>query len=248
VRRRLGSTQLTSHRPRVACPTAPPGIAAPQPSSTLLSRLPPEIRNEIWDLSFSGTNREVDLLHDACPPSSALLLTCRQVYAEAKGYWPSRREKYWRSTRFFIEFDPSALLNAEISFPADEDLDGIRHIKLRILARCLLDARRLYESRFSTSTYLVTLASPETCDTEAPLSFERLPDRSWYCAGVHGLTADADATTTQTRVPVAISYDDVYDHTVLEYGAGGPAAQYRSFAPVEKAEPRTLLGMKGSDV
>ncbi|TKA39058.1 hypothetical protein B0A54_09655 [Friedmanniomyces endolithicus] len=127
----LEGTVRRRPRPRVACPTAPPGIAAPQPSSTLLSRLPPEIRNEIWDLSFSGTNREVDLLHDACPPSSNLLLTCRQMHAEAKGFWPGRREKYWRSTRFFIEFDPSAMLNAEISFPADEDLDEIRHIILQ---------------------------------------------------------------------------------------------------------------------
>ncbi|KAK0344104.1 hypothetical protein LTR91_019684 [Friedmanniomyces endolithicus] len=222
-------------------------MAALQPSSTLLSRLPPEIRNEIWDFSSSGTNREIDLFHDACPPSLALLLTCRQIHAEAKGYWPGRREKYWRSTRFFIEFDETARLNTTISFPADEDLDEIRHIKFRITARSLLNARRLYGSRVSTSMYLVTLASPEICDTEAPLIFERLADRKWYCASVHGLEADADATT-QTPVPVAISYDDFYDQTVLEYGTGGPPARYRSLAIIEKLELRALLGMEVPDV
>ncbi|KAK1062495.1 hypothetical protein LTR74_010200 [Friedmanniomyces endolithicus] len=220
-------------RPQVACSTAPPGIPAPQPSSTLLSRLPPEIRNEIWDLSFSGTNREIDLLHDACPPSSALLLTCRQVYAEAKGYWPGRREKYWRSTRFFIEFDPSAMLNAEISFPADEDLDEIRHMKLRILARQLLETRHQSGSRIY--------------DTEASLIFERLENRKWYRASVHGLEPDGDEMT-QTQLPVSIVYDVFDDQVVVKYETGGPPARYRSFAIIEQLELRALLGMEVPDV
>ncbi|KAK0252861.1 hypothetical protein LTS09_012018 [Friedmanniomyces endolithicus] len=221
----LEGTVRRRPRPRVACPTAPPGIAAPQPSSTLLSRLPPEIRNEIWDLSFSGTNREVDLLHDACPPSSNLLLTCRQMHAEAKGFWPGRREKYWRSTRFFIEFDPSAMLNAEISFPADEDLDEIRHIILRILARQLLETRHPSGSRVFRTIHPMTLASPS----------------------VHGLEPDGDETT-QTQLPVSIVYDVFDDQVVVKYETGGPPARYRSFAIIEQLELRALLGMEVPDV
>ncbi|KAK0273468.1 hypothetical protein LTR35_012218 [Friedmanniomyces endolithicus] len=234
-------------RPQVACSTAPPGIPAPQPSSTLLSRLPPEIRNEIWDLSFSGTNREIDWLHDACPPSSALLLTCRQVYAEAKGYWPGRREKYWRSTRAFIEFDPSAMLDTTISFPADEDLDEIRHMKLRILARQLLETRHQSGSRVFRTIHPMTLASPEIYDTEASLIFERLENRKWYRASVHGLEPDGDEMT-QTQLPVSIVYDVFDDQVVVKYETGGPPARYRSFAIIEQLELRALLDMEVPDV
>ncbi|KAK1072953.1 hypothetical protein LTR12_001553 [Friedmanniomyces endolithicus] len=243
----LGGTVRRRPRPRVACSTAPPGIAAPQPSSTLLSRLPPETRNEIWDLSFSGTNREIDLLHDACPPSSALLLTCCQIYTEAKGFWPGRREKYWRSTSFFLEFDPAAMLNTTISFPADEDLDEVRYIKMRILAGQLIDARRPNGARVFRTIHPMTLASPEICDTEAPLIFERLENRKWYCASVHGLEPDGNEKT-QTQIPVSIVYDVFHDQVVVKYETGGPPARYRSFAIIEKSELRALLGMEVPDV
>ncbi|KAK0274289.1 hypothetical protein LTR35_011798 [Friedmanniomyces endolithicus] len=236
---------LTSDRPRVAGSTSPPGIPAPQPSSTLLSRLPPEIRNEIWDLSFSGTNREIDLLHDACPPSSILLLTCRQIHAEAKGFWPGRREKYWRSTSFFINFDPSATPNTAVSFPTDEDLDETRYLKLRILATDLLDSRRPSGERVFRTIRPMTLAPPETCDTEMPLIFERLENRKWYCASVHGLEADGDATTRE-QFPISFIYDVCEEQTIHEirYETGLTPAQYRPFVPIEESELRALRGME----
>ncbi|KAK0252323.1 hypothetical protein B0A54_14123 [Friedmanniomyces endolithicus] len=239
---------LTSDRPRVAGSTSPPGIPAPQPSSTLLSRLPPEIRNEIWDLSFSGTNREIDLLHDACPPSSNLLVTCRQIHAEAKGFWPGRWEKYWRSTSFFINFDPSATPNTAISFPTDEDLDEIRHLKLRVLLRHLLRTRRSNGMRVFATIHPMTLASPEMGETETPLIFERLEDRKWYCAGpagVHGLESDGDATTW-AQYPISFVYYDyeVQNIHVIRHETGPPPARYRSFVPIEQSELRALLGME----
>lgn len=51
----------------------------------MLTTIPPELRNRIYDLvlSSSVTDEEVDLL-SARPPSNALLFVCRQIHDEVK--------------------------------------------------------------------------------------------------------------------------------------------------------------------
>lgn len=55
------------------------------PEREIFTTIPPEIRNRIYELVMPAPDpeTEVDLL-TAEPLSKALLLTCRQVYSEAK--------------------------------------------------------------------------------------------------------------------------------------------------------------------
>ncbi|KAK3617677.1 hypothetical protein LTR56_025144 [Elasticomyces elasticus] len=102
---------------------------ATPPSPSRLLALPPEIRNPIWELSFSGTNHTVDLL--TChPPSLDLLLASRQVYEEAKGFWPGRRREFFSSTSFSVTRGKKVNVKA-ISF-TDNDVKHIKAIRLYV--------------------------------------------------------------------------------------------------------------------
>ncbi|KAK5678590.1 hypothetical protein LTS10_009034 [Elasticomyces elasticus] len=106
-------------------------MTTPTSASRLLA-LPAEIRNDIWELSFSGTDREVDLL--TChAPSLELLLASHQVCEEAKGFWPDKRREYFSTTNFTIT-SPSTVPQASASL-SDDDIATIRHIKLLISVR-----------------------------------------------------------------------------------------------------------------
>lgn len=55
---------------------------------TFLDKLPAEIRNNIYSLVLSPDKR-TDLveLKEATPPSKNLMLTCKQIHAEAAGMY-----------------------------------------------------------------------------------------------------------------------------------------------------------------
>ncbi|KAK5737838.1 hypothetical protein LTR17_006486 [Elasticomyces elasticus] len=121
-------------------------MTTPTPASRLLA-LPPEIRNAIWELSFSGTDREVDLL--TChAPSLDLLLACHQIYEEAKGFWPSKRGEYFSTTNFTIT-SPASVPQAAASL-SDRDIAAIRHIKLVV---CMRDTQTLGSPRSTVVLY-----------------------------------------------------------------------------------------------
>lgn len=65
-------------------------------SSSRLLDLPAELRNNIYELTFERKFREqpVGLLW-AEPPSSALLMCCRQTYHEAKDFFIEASQHYW---------------------------------------------------------------------------------------------------------------------------------------------------------
>ena len=67
--------------------------------SPLLS-LPPELRNRIYDLVFHKERGNNDRLAHAGSPSKALLLTCRQVFREARHMYAVSRRRYWAWTSF----------------------------------------------------------------------------------------------------------------------------------------------------
>ncbi|KAK4950912.1 hypothetical protein LTR10_010905 [Elasticomyces elasticus] len=111
------------------CPAELSSKMATPPSPSRLLALPPEIRNSIWELSFSGTNHTVDLL--TChPPSLDLLLASRQVYEEAKGFWPGRRREFFSSTSFSVTRGKKVNVKA-ISF-TDNDVKHIKDISLYV--------------------------------------------------------------------------------------------------------------------
>lgn len=108
---------------------------APAPSTTaasttaapfLLDRTPPEIRNRIYELVIEPEVLDtVDILQ-AKPPSKALLLTCRQVYNEARLIHQDAHRKFWSCTRFTLTLDypPGSQRNQTIgALIAGDDID-----------------------------------------------------------------------------------------------------------------------------
>ncbi|SMQ46657.1 unnamed protein product [Zymoseptoria tritici ST99CH_3D7] len=100
-----GSPRLrTSERvPSTPSPGPPPTASAIQPCPLL--GLSAELRNNVWELAYtfrkeSGT--ETDLLGDQCP-TTALLLTCRQIKSEAIGFFEAAESRYWEQDLFVLE-------------------------------------------------------------------------------------------------------------------------------------------------
>ncbi|KAK5719228.1 hypothetical protein LTR15_007751 [Elasticomyces elasticus] len=120
---------------------------ATPPSPSRLLALPPEIRNAIWELSFSGTDREVDMF-ESHPPSAELLLACRQIHEEAKGFWPGRRGDYFSTTSFTIT-SLASIPQAAASL-SDRDIAAINHIKLLVRVR---DIKMLGSPRRTPKVY-----------------------------------------------------------------------------------------------
>ena len=95
-----------------------------------LLALPPELRNNIWELVFTpDTSRsspcrhgEVDLF-DARSPPIHILLVCRQIYSEARGFYAPALSSYWRDTRFFLRCGEFA--KQQTSKPLMERLSAI---------------------------------------------------------------------------------------------------------------------------
>lgn len=85
------------HSTMVSASTAPP--------CAFFTKLPAELRNAIYELSFADDNEanaKINLLQ-AKPPSNALLLTCRQANQEGKEIYRDAFRKYWTGTNFVVE-------------------------------------------------------------------------------------------------------------------------------------------------
>lgn len=70
----------------------------------ILLALPAEMRNQIFELSFTS-NQSTDDFFRANPPSKALLMTCRQIHVECKGMYDIAYRSYWMNTKFSILLD-----------------------------------------------------------------------------------------------------------------------------------------------
>lgn len=90
---------------------------------------PPEIRNYIYQLAFSTPDSKIEL-DTASPPSKALLLTCRQVYAEAKNVYRAAYRDFWSKTHFYV------------SLPTGRDETGA-HDQYLSIVRDFLRARNI---------------------------------------------------------------------------------------------------------
>lgn len=88
------------------------------PPCRFLDKLPAELRNNVYELALCSAAEEENQIRIAIPnsaaqppglhlcyarpPSKNLLLTCREIYHEARGIYKCHYRQFWQTTRFFI--------------------------------------------------------------------------------------------------------------------------------------------------
>jgi len=65
--------------------------------------LPPELRNNIYELAFSSDHYIEAILLEDEPPSKSLLLTCREIYNEARIMHRKAYRDFWTASEFIID-------------------------------------------------------------------------------------------------------------------------------------------------
>ncbi|KAK5744152.1 hypothetical protein LTR17_002182 [Elasticomyces elasticus] len=105
-----------------------------------LLTIPPEIRNQIYDLVAAPEVGAVSLL-TARPPTKVLPLLCRQIYGEVRLLHKAAHRSYWRDTQFIIR--PETQTREIKCNPAD--VANIRHIYFEVKLRWLIPELRRRE-------------------------------------------------------------------------------------------------------
>ncbi|KAK3620365.1 hypothetical protein LTR56_023451 [Elasticomyces elasticus] len=102
-----------------------------------LLSLSPEMRNKIYEFAFTSNAPAVDFFKPT-PPTKALLLSCKQIWQEAKGLHKAAYRTYYESTTFVIEH--SEVEKTTYDMPCtDEDLSHMRHVALLTTAGRMMD-------------------------------------------------------------------------------------------------------------
>ena len=108
----------------------------PSPTGcSFFDKLPAELRNEIYELSFTSDTGAEDTVEvsEATPPSKNLLLTSRRFHHEAHRIYLEAYRKYWRSTNFKITLEVGETTDGEVfceryTLSEDDFPDDIDHI------------------------------------------------------------------------------------------------------------------------
>ncbi|KAK3617671.1 hypothetical protein LTR56_025138 [Elasticomyces elasticus] len=138
----------------------------------------PEIRNKIYELALYDNNEGLVDLLSAASPSKNFLLSCHQVYEEAKGIHAEAYRRYWRETRFVLRANDGSASWHGISVDFTEhDLAQIRHMQFS----ATIDQLQYRNNQ----TIHVTLPAHIPKDGVWGLRclFDRLPKfGEWWCA------------------------------------------------------------------
>lgn len=83
----------------------PKRVMASQDECPLLEKLPPELRNQIYEYVFTSERSLRRNLYTATMkrPWCNLLLTCQRIFAETKGIYEVARTSYWRENTFYVD-------------------------------------------------------------------------------------------------------------------------------------------------
>lgn len=98
--------QYPSPNPTMPIRDGDPKMAlASQAACPLFEKLPPEIRNKIYECVFTSQASTRRNLFTAVRkrPWSNLLLTCQRIFAEANGIYELARTSYWRENTFYFD-------------------------------------------------------------------------------------------------------------------------------------------------
>jgi hypothetical protein len=157
----------------MASPAVTPSADTPAEGGTGLFKLPPELRNYIYELAFFTPCSEymVDVF-EAKPPCNSLLATCKAIFDEAEGIFKAANHEYWTTEHFQVVYD-NGLEKTAIK---QKNLQLVRHITFMIGSEELADAAecRIYPDPW----YLV--------NSDLPLVFRRHADGNWWLADQDG--------------------------------------------------------------
>ncbi|KAK1062497.1 hypothetical protein LTR74_010202 [Friedmanniomyces endolithicus] len=164
--------------------------ARTQRFSPLFRRLPAEIRNKIYALSFLGGDNiprtpqqdpEIQDLLSARPPTKALLLTCRRVYREAHGVYVESYRAYWRTTAFVVDERGELEYDFVAPFSA-ADLGEVRELVFRTSVGLLCDGR--VRDGAGVMARLREMIGDAGGEFGREVEFMRCRDGSWACLNV----------------------------------------------------------------
>ncbi|KAF2166750.1 hypothetical protein M409DRAFT_22804 [Zasmidium cellare ATCC 36951] len=127
-------------------------MAAPCP---LFEKLPPELRNEIYRLTFTVEDEGKDIrLRDAAPPEKAILLTCKQAHTEAAKLHKIMYRDYWRKTTFSVQQHrhprlvlTRRILEDHVEIHRPVDVNHIEHLTLTLKYAHATERLHLEDSR-----------------------------------------------------------------------------------------------------
>ncbi|KAK4950918.1 hypothetical protein LTR10_010911 [Elasticomyces elasticus] len=192
-----------------------------------LLELPPELRNNIYELVFETRSGPVNLF-DASPPNKALLVVCTQIRNEAASLF---KWGHWRTTTFHCTSSSySKAMGTARRLPfREEDPQWIRDIY-----------------SFCTTTELERLQPDFSRDfpgypSVAGLKFHRQPGGWWTCESVDGV--DAQQRQGHSRLAMLCVTGGVImlpDVGVLDL----VVEKEQKFDRISKSELVTLLGHK----
>lgn len=160
----------------ISSPLEVPGADPAAQPCPLLDKLPPELRSTIYDFVVASRTteaRESDMidLTKHTPPDKALLVTCRQIYNEAKKVYVTAYRAYWTDNRFRF-YRAQSIGPREVKIITcslrERDLQHIRHLELvrdepsQPLGSCyetyafrLVDARGLWLSKYAGEHFVL---------------------------------------------------------------------------------------------
>ena len=96
--------------------------------SCRLLNLPPELRNDIYELAFTfSCESHVDVPQPMLP-SKALLLTCRQIYREAADLYKASFRHFWTTSKFVVEDATRALALDHVSQLNERNIEHVKDI------------------------------------------------------------------------------------------------------------------------
>ncbi|KAI6906049.1 hypothetical protein D0869_10408 [Hortaea werneckii] len=103
----------------------PPATAKSSQKPCGLLELPPELRNNIYELCFKTVYDNRSSFSAPTPPEFAILQTCRQIHSEAIQVYQVADREYWSDSHFWLE--------RETYDQAKADAESMRSEKMRLM-------------------------------------------------------------------------------------------------------------------
>ena len=114
---------------------------ASQATCPFFEKLPPELRNQIYEYVFTTEKSRHKALVTATfkRPESNVLLTCQRVFVEASGMFEVARTAYWKKSTFYVD-----LLSKDMNrWPSScEIVDNLHKRELKLIRKIVITSDR----------------------------------------------------------------------------------------------------------